>query len=314
MRFNFGLLRKGADDRDGITCSVSTATMEYLQKHPLEQFHEEQWAAYSDPLRMVYLLYAATPGLARDGVSASRKLRLFHCAVARQEVQRHAPTSRLIRGVVLSEVLADQLLSDQRPDHVRLQEQIDVETRELKRRTYKTSPTLSFAYESCTFLKMPFIGMLEAADAVTQYSDSQLDKSRFPDLLRDLVPNPFRPPPTFYKEWLYRNDNAVFLLAQEIYYDYRFDLMPKLADALEKAGCDDTTIIDHCRGTSPHIRGCWVVDGLLKPYVKPDVDPMKQLLKRLMKRMVKRGPIPGDRLAAYLMTDDPKDPFTLYRG
>ena len=36
--------------------------------------------------------------------------------------------------------------------------------------------------------------------------------------------------------------------------------MPILADALQDAGCDNEEILNHCRGTGPHFRGCWVVD------------------------------------------------------
>jgi hypothetical protein len=36
-----------------------------------------------------------------------------------------------------------------------------------------------------------------------------------------------------------------------------------LADALEKAGCHDADLLDHCRGPGPHVRGCWVLDLLL---------------------------------------------------
>src|SRR5262245_60081072 len=36
-----------------------------------------------------------------------------------------------------------------------------------------------------------------------------------------------------------------------------------LADALEDAGCTDATILDHCRSSGPHVRGCWVVDLVL---------------------------------------------------
>ena len=39
--------------------------------------------------------------------------------------------------------------------------------------------------------------------------------------------------------------------------------MPILADALEEAGCDHADILTHCRGDSPHVRGCCVVDLLL---------------------------------------------------
>ena len=36
-----------------------------------------------------------------------------------------------------------------------------------------------------------------------------------------------------------------------------------LSDALEEAGCDDVSILDHLRSTSPHYRGCWAVDLIL---------------------------------------------------
>ena len=36
-----------------------------------------------------------------------------------------------------------------------------------------------------------------------------------------------------------------------------------LGDALEDAGCTDADILKHCRGSGPHVRGCWVVDLLL---------------------------------------------------
>ena len=41
------------------------------------------------------------------------------------------------------------------------------------------------------------------------------------------------------------------------------DPAPILADALEDAGCDDADILDHLRGTGPHVRGCWAVDLVL---------------------------------------------------
>ena len=48
------------------------------------------------------------------------------------------------------------------------------------------------------------------------------------------------------------------------YEERRFGDMPILADSLEEAGCQDADILYHCRGTGPHVRGCWVVDLLLK--------------------------------------------------
>jgi hypothetical protein len=42
-----------------------------------------------------------------------------------------------------------------------------------------------------------------------------------------------------------------------------FSAMPILADALQDAACDSADILDHCRGSGPHVRGCWVVDLVL---------------------------------------------------
>jgi hypothetical protein len=42
-----------------------------------------------------------------------------------------------------------------------------------------------------------------------------------------------------------------------------FEELPVLADALEDAGCQNQTILDHCRHAVPHRRRCWVLDLLL---------------------------------------------------
>ena len=71
--------------------------------------------------------------------------------------------------------------------------------------------------------------------------------------------NPFRPV-TFAPKW--RTDTAI-ALAQTMYDARDFAALPILADALQDAGCDDSDILDHCRGPGPHVRGCWVVDVVL---------------------------------------------------
>jgi hypothetical protein len=52
-------------------------------------------------------------------------------------------------------------------------------------------------------------------------------------------------------------------LANQMYEARDFFAMPILADALQEAGCDNTEILDHCRCSGPHVRGCWVVDLVL---------------------------------------------------
>ncbi|QEL17763.1 hypothetical protein [Limnoglobus roseus] len=78
-------------------------------------------------------------------------------------------------------------------------------------------------------------------------------------LLRDIFGNPFRPV-NIDPAWL--TPTAVGL-AEGIYADRAFDRMPILADALQDAGCENAAILGHCRGDGVHVRGCWVVDGVL---------------------------------------------------
>ena len=80
-----------------------------------------------------------------------------------------------------------------------------------------------------------------------------------PPLIRCIFGNPFRPV-AVDPRW--RSADAV-ALARGIYDDRAFDRLPLLADVLMDAGCDNTDILDHCRGEGPHVRGCWVVDLVL---------------------------------------------------
>jgi hypothetical protein len=78
-------------------------------------------------------------------------------------------------------------------------------------------------------------------------------------IFKDIFGNPFRPA-AFAEAW--RSESAV-ALARTAYDTRNFSLLPILADALEEAGCDHPEVLGHCRGPGPHVRGCWVVDGVL---------------------------------------------------
>jgi hypothetical protein len=62
--------------------------------------------------------------------------------------------------------------------------------------------------------------------------------------------------------WLAWNGGTVRVLAESILHDQAFERMPLLGDALEDAGCADAAVLDHCRGTGPHTRWCWVITML----------------------------------------------------
>jgi hypothetical protein len=67
----------------------------------------------------------------------------------------------------------------------------------------------------------------------------------------------------FEPAWVLRDDRAARRLAEAIYEDGEWGLMPILADALEEAGCGDEELLAHARSGGEHVRGCWVVDLVL---------------------------------------------------
>lgn len=87
-------------------------------------------------------------------------------------------------------------------------------------------------------------------------------------LLHELVGNPLS---DYRFEDRWRNDTVV-ALARGIDDERSYDRMPILADALLDADCDSEAILRHLRGTekhatekSVHVRGCWVIDRILRP-------------------------------------------------
>jgi hypothetical protein len=78
-------------------------------------------------------------------------------------------------------------------------------------------------------------------------------------LLRDICGNPFRPVMAD-PAWQSPELNS---LATKIYDRKAFDRLPQLAIALEDVGCDNPSVLDHCRLPGPHVSGCWVVDLVL---------------------------------------------------
>ena len=63
--------------------------------------------------------------------------------------------------------------------------------------------------------------------------------------------------------WLVWGDATVVKLARATYDGRDFAQMPILGYALEEAGCSDARVLDHCRGKTEHVRGCWLLDRLL---------------------------------------------------
>ncbi|MDY3558189.1 hypothetical protein R5W23_001239 [Gemmata sp. JC673] len=94
---------------------------------------------------------------------------------------------------------------------------------------------------------------------IDQDWDNTRRLKRMAEVCRDVFGNPFRPV-SLSQEW--RTEVAAGL-AHHAYRSRRFSAMPILADVLQDAGCEDEQILEHCRGSGPHVRGCWVVDLVL---------------------------------------------------
>jgi hypothetical protein len=60
--------------------------------------------------------------------------------------------------------------------------------------------------------------------------------------------------------WPQWRTSTVLALARGIHRTRAHDSLPILADALQDAGCDDETVLAHCREGTGHVCGCWVVE------------------------------------------------------
>jgi hypothetical protein len=214
---------------------------------------EAEWLACADPTPMLEFL---------RGKASERKLRLFACSFGRAvRDSEHQPGPST---VAVAERYADGLASDQ---------ELASEGRKWACLPEERGPVAPSAYD----------GAWEAVDSLARYerawrhdpdsyscipADAVLRRSAH--LLRDIFGNPFRPSPLLPPAVLAWNDRTVPRLAEAIYADRQLPAgtldtarLAVLADALLDAGCEDESLIAHCRSDRPHVRGCWAVDLIL---------------------------------------------------
>jgi hypothetical protein len=210
---------------------------------------EAQWRACEDSESMVELLRP---------VVSDRKLRLFACGVCRKLVTL-VGTGEYVLGLEAAEDYADSGRTKSAMKRYR---------QALTNRRISLSGGNQPEEYTALFLGTVAISEKDFRSFPTCLSDLHRDQQG--DLLerviraagptiRDIFGSPFRPV-TFSPSW--RTDTAVSL-ARQMYAARDFSAMPILADALQDAGCDNEDVLGHCRGTGPHVRGCWVVDLVL---------------------------------------------------
>ncbi len=219
---------------------------------------EADWLAATDPALMAAHVLSKASG---------RKLRLFACACCR----RIWPllTDERSRAVVeAAEQSVDGLLSP-----AALRERYTV--------AYSANPgprpevervAARAAASTASVYPLNAIGIVAAANALrhgSQPADRAGEGREQCRLLRCVFGNPFRPV-AVDPAWLAWNGGTVGRLAEAAYQERELpsghlttSRLALLADALEDAGCADSSLLSHLRSAGPHVRGCWAVDLVL---------------------------------------------------
>ena len=195
---------------------------------------EAEWLTCTDPGRMLDYL---------EDSSSDRKLRLFVCAGCRR-VWLLLTYDRSTRGVEVAERYADGKAT--------ARELARSLSPSLLRDRRLVGPGRDLAYAAARFFVVSTPDTVGAAQSA---------------LLRCIFGNPFRPV-SFNPDWQTPTVRGLATAA----YDERIlpsgtldpDHLAVLADALEDAGCDNVDLPSHLRGPGPHVRGCWVIDLLLR--------------------------------------------------
>jgi hypothetical protein len=208
---------------------------------------EALWTAGTDAYALVQF------AISGDLVSA-RKFRLFACACSRQVL----PFIVLVDAVSVLDV-AEKLADDQLIDPNEWFAALD-HTLDNRLRSAEADRFLAEVLEA-TIHHDPRQGATDAFDNLREFelnAFGPMATEYHLALVREVFGNPFQP--MDFAPW--RTDTAVSL-ARQMYESREFSAMPILADALQDAGCDNDEVLAHCRGDGPHVRGCWVVDGVL---------------------------------------------------
>ena len=194
-----------------------------------------------------------------DGQTSERKLRLFATACCRR-IWHLFTDPRTTAAVCRSEQLADQQVRTParlvRADWMQSREDLSFEE-------YLLWRAAKYAAQADTRN-----GALTAADAVQAVhfylEDREFDDEEAAqcDLLRDIMGNPFAPlleDPS----WVQAESIQVAPFARSVYATRGFSKLPALADEMERTGCRDQRLVEHCRRGGEHARGCWVLDTIL---------------------------------------------------
>lgn len=217
---------------------------------------ESQWMALTDPRPMLDFL---------RGRASERKLRLFAVACCRR-ISAFLPDEGCRSALETAERFADGFASLE-------------DLREARRAALSSfdnsqgTPETAAAAVACACWTeddgrghpMELVDVVDECYGLGRESTGwrnggRIEFQRHCRDLRDIFGNPFRNPSLPHA----CISPEVNTIAHTIYDTRAFDLLPQLADALRRAGCDEESFLTHCHAKGPHVRGCWVVDAVLR--------------------------------------------------
>ncbi len=221
--------------------------------------NELQWLECKDPRTMLQSL---------QGSVSERKLRLFACACCRR-IWDLLPDGWVRRAVEVGERYADGEVSEVErqatfraastpglPFNAAITVRKTVDLRSVQTLSVlATERVKTHAYYAAVCRgereNASILGDLEAA----------VERTRQASMLRCIFGVPGQAV-LLDPAWLSWNGATVRKMAQTMYDEQTFNLLPILADALADADCTEARILGHLRGPGPHVHGCWVLDLL----------------------------------------------------
>jgi hypothetical protein len=219
---------------------------------------ESDWDRCADPAKMLAFL---------RGKASDRKLRLFACACCRRIWELFPDEANRVLVVAV----------EHRPDGTRddpdLWEMIVASSaREDECRGIDAFWVAKYLGRG--FYKYDALGSARVvadmvASRVRPKEHREAEWAAQAALFRDIFGNPFRPV-VVDSGWLAWHGAAAVTLARAVYEERELPSghlgagrLAVLADMLEEAGCSDQQLLNHLRGSGPHVRGCFAVDALL---------------------------------------------------
>ena len=213
---------------------------------------EAEWLIPDDPWKLLHAVQESRP--------SRRKVRLFNAAVCRRFWDHLPEASRAILSE--SERLADGLV------HAKGEMDLCHRANEVVSTLFDRSyPTKQYPSAEVRIQRDAAAAVCYAVipnelwGAVGYFWDLMpSEKGPHSAIIRDVFGNPFR---SVTIEPALRMPEVI-ALAERIYDDRAFNRMPLLGDVLEHAGCGNPDVLAHCRSQTEHVRGCWVVDTVLR--------------------------------------------------